>query len=162
MDTIEHIQEKQDLIQNELRGPGIRVNWPDVKETLLESWLSRGDRKLSNVIEKAWRLGAKFDAWQDHFDDAIWLKAFAEEQIDPNTYSHRARSYNEPLPWEHISMGVSKIFLIRESELSKKGKTQDDCSQTCHACGILPLFEELRNSSDVLWKCPESAPADGY
>jgi radical SAM family uncharacterized protein len=156
MDTVEQIEAKQILLQEQLRGPGIRINWPDVKETLLESWLSRGDRHLSSVIENAWKNGAKFDAWQDQFNNSIWIEAFRKENIDPSFYSHRERKLDEVLPWDHISMGISKKFLMHENQLSKLGKTQNDCSKSCHDCGILPLFKDLRNANGgIIWKCPE-------
>lgn len=155
MDSVEQISAKQALLHSQLRGPGIRVNWPDVKATLFESWLSRGDRRLSKVIETAWKNGAKFDAWQDQFNQSIWLTAFEQEKIDPAFYSHRERNYDEILPWDHISMGVSRKFLMRENEMSKIQKTQNDCSDTCHACGILPFFSNLRDSKPgIHWKCP--------
>ena len=64
----EDIAEKLDLLQRELRGRGLKLNWNDPRETHFESWLSRGDRRLSEVIYKAWEKGAKFDAWREHFD----------------------------------------------------------------------------------------------
>ncbi|MGD0708968.1 MAG: B12-binding domain-containing radical SAM protein, partial [Anaerolineaceae bacterium] len=64
MDSVEQIQAKQALLRQELRGPGMKLNWTDPKETMLEAWLSRGDRRMGSVILRAWQLGAKFDAWQ--------------------------------------------------------------------------------------------------
>lgn len=156
MDSVDNIAAKQALLHAQLRGPGIHVSWPDVNATIFESWLSRGDRRLSPVIETAWRNGAKFDAWQDQFKKDAWLNAFSGESIDPAFYTHRERSNDEILPWDHISMGVSRKFLARENELSKMQKVQNDCSETCHACGILPFFNNLRNQEPgIRWKCPQ-------
>jgi len=156
MDSIESISEKQSYLRHELRGPGLHFNWADVNETLFEAWMSRGDRHLSEVIFQAWKAGAKFDAWRDNFDIEIWKSAFASTHVDPFFYSHRERSYDEVLPWDHISMGVSKNFLIRQDLQSKTGLTQKDCSSKCNACGILSAFGHLRKSNPLtVWKCPE-------
>lgn len=155
-DDLATIEEKQALLRRELRGPGLKLNWTEPKETLLEAALSRGDRKVADVIYSAWKSGAKFDAWQDqsHFDE--WLKAFAEHSIDPSFYSHRARDPEEVFPWDHIDTGVQKKFLYKEFSNSLKQQTREDCSTQCHACGILATFSELRKMDPgVVWKCPD-------
>ncbi|HVP20992.1 MAG TPA: B12-binding domain-containing radical SAM protein, partial [Anaerolineaceae bacterium] len=126
------------------------------QDTLLEAWLSRGDRRMAQVIYSAWQHGAKFDAWQDedHYD--TWMAAFAENGLDPVFYTHRRRFLDEIFPWEHINIGVTKKFLTQDYTWSLDGKTRPDCRRQCYACGILPNFAELRrqNPGDV-WKCPE-------
>ncbi len=161
-DTVEQIEAKQTLLKRELRGPGLKLNWTDPKETLLEAWLSRGDRRLSEVIYAAWRAGAKFDAWQDQFNVSAWRAAFAQAGIDPNFYTHRTRSLEEIFPWDHISIGVRKSYLRQEYQKSLTGELQPDCRQQCFACGILPLFADLRRQHPGgQWKCPEvSRPQD--
>ena len=78
-DTVEQIQAKQALLKRELRDRDIKLTWSKPEDTLLEAWLSRGDRRLSEVIYQAWKNGAKFDAWQDQFRYAAWLQAFAAD-----------------------------------------------------------------------------------
>ena len=155
MDSLEQIQEKQQILQKELHVPGIRVNWTDPRESMLEAWLSRGDRRISEVIFKAWKNGAKFDAWQDQFRFSTWEHAFQETGLDPEFYSHRERAINEILPWDHIFMGVTREFLARDWQMSKEGGTRPDCREQCYACGILPYFSSLREQSPgVKWQCP--------
>jgi len=155
-DNVENIRQKQDLLRREMRGPGLKLNWTDPKETMLEAALSRGDRTLSDVILSAWKSGAKFDAWQDKSRFDVWEKAFAENEIDPAFFSHRERSLEEIFPWDHINTGVRKDFLKREYVNSQEGLTREDCSTQCHACGILSAFTELReHSPGILWKCPD-------
>jgi radical SAM family uncharacterized protein len=155
-DTPERIREKQDLLRRELRGPGLKLNWTDPRETLLEAALSRGDRRLSAVILSAWKLGAKFDAWQDKTDFSAWDQAFADNGLDPAFYAGRVRDLDEAFPWDHIDTGVRRKFLQREYLNSKQGITIDDCARTCHACGILAAFKQAREDSpERLWKCPE-------
>ncbi|MBI4926286.1 MAG: B12-binding domain-containing radical SAM protein, partial [Anaerolineae bacterium] len=116
---------------------------------------SRGDRRLGAVIQRAWQLGAKFDAWQDQYDYQKWLQAFADCEMDPDFYSHRERGLEEVLPWSHISTAVRSNFLKEDYLWSKEGKLRADCRDHCFACGILPTFNELRVSTpDEAWKCP--------
>lgn len=155
-DTIEQIEAKQTLLKRELRGAGLKLTWNNPYETLMEAWLSRGDRRLAAVIETAWRLGAKFDAWQDQFDFQIWQKAFETHGLDPAFYTHRQRSEDEIFPWDHIFSGVRKAYLLSEYHASLLEKTQNDCRQGCFACGILPKYADIRrNNPGSHWKCPE-------
>jgi radical SAM family uncharacterized protein len=130
------ILEKYRLIQNGLKNTGIKLDWPDYDNSMLEVWLSRGDRRLSAVIESAWRAGARFDAWHEYFKVDIWVKAFADEGVDPQFYSTRARCTDEILPWDHIHTGVSKKYLLNELEKSQMLETTADCRRICHGCGI--------------------------
>ncbi|MEN4012800.1 MAG: TIGR03960 family B12-binding radical SAM protein [Bellilinea sp.] len=156
VDTLEQIGAKLDLLRRELRGPGLKLNWNEPRETLMEAWLSRGDRRLGNVILSAWRGGARFDAWQDLFRYDIWLNAFAEHGIDPAFYTHRSRGEKEVFPWDHIFSGVRKSYLWGEYQASWNEQTADDCRQHCYACGILPTFADIRrNQPGSHWKCPE-------
>jgi hypothetical protein len=158
-DTLEQIGAKQELLKAQLRGPGLKVNWNNPLETMLEASLSRGDRRLSAVIYQAWQMGAKFDAWHEHFDWQRWLEAFASQNLDPDFYTHRRRLIDEPLPWDHIDSAVRKSYLTQDYLMSKQGETRIDCRQHCYACGILPAFSGLRivNPGEV-WQCPEVKP----
>ncbi len=155
-DTIEQIEAKQALLKKKLRGRGLKLNWNNPRETMLEAWLSRGDRRLGAVIERAWQFGAKFDAWQEFFSYEYWAQAFEEFGIDPAFYTHRERPIDETLPWDHINAGVKKQFLTEDYLMSEQGQTRIDCRERCFACGILPKFAALRreNPGDI-WECPE-------
>jgi len=155
-DTLEQITAKQEHLRTHLRGSGLKLNWNDPRESQLEAWLSRGDRRMANVIFKAWENGAKFDAWGEFFNFSAWLAAFEAEGIDPSFYTHRPRPLDEVFPWEHISTSVSKKFLTQDFLWSLSGKTRIDCRQQCFACGVLPTFKELRRENPgEYWKCPE-------
>ncbi|HET7010659.1 MAG TPA: TIGR03960 family B12-binding radical SAM protein [Anaerolineales bacterium] len=155
-DTLEQIRLKQSLLKRQLRGPGLKLNWNAPEETLLEAWLSRGDRRMSQVILAAWRRGARFDAWQEHFRYDIWLEAFAEAGLDPSFYTHRERPIDETLPWDHIDAAVRKEFLTEDYLWSLQGRTRVDCRERCFACGILPRFSDLRRDHPgETWECPE-------
>jgi radical SAM family uncharacterized protein len=155
-DSRQSILAKQDLLKRSLRGPGLKLNWNTPEETMLEAWLSRGDRRMAEVVYAAWKRGAKFDAWQDHFRYDLWMEAFALTGLDPAFYTHRERPVDETFPWEHINTTVRKKFLVEDYLWSQQGKTRVDCRERCFACGILPTFADLRraNPGDV-WQCPE-------
>lgn len=155
-DTLEQITEKIDLLKRNLRGAGLKLNWNPPQDTLFEAWLSRGDRRMAEVIYQAWKRGAKFDAWKEHFRFDLWQAAFAEVGLDPAFYTHRERPIDEVFPWEHISAAVRKKYLTEDYLWSLQSRTRVDCRERCFACGILPTFAELRREhpGDV-WQCPE-------
>jgi hypothetical protein len=155
-DTMEQIELKQALLKKQLRGPGLKLNWNNANETMFEAWLSRGDRRLSAVIDRAWQLGAKFDAWQEFFNYDVWMQAFVEFEINPDFYTQRERAIDETLPWDHIDAGVRKQFLTEDFLWSERGQTRIDCRERCFACGILPKFAALRREHPgAIWECPE-------
>lgn len=155
-DSLDQIKVKQDLLKKQLRGPGLKLTWTSPEETMLEAWLSRGDRRLGAVIHEAWRRGAKFDAWQEHFRHDAWLEAFSSAGLDPAFYTHRERPIDETLPWDHINAGVRKEFLTEDYLWSLQGRTRLDCRKRCFACGILPKFADLRREyPGEVWECPE-------
>jgi len=155
-DTLDQIRAKQALLKRQLRGKGLKLNWVEPEASMLEAWLSRGDRRMSEVIYKAWKLGAKFDAWGDHFQYDIWIEAFSKTNLDPLFYLHRERPIDEVFPWDHIDSTLRKKFLTEDYLWSLRGKTRIDCREQCFACGILPTFADMRrlNPGDV-WQCPE-------
>jgi radical SAM family uncharacterized protein len=156
-DSSESVRAKQDLLKRELRDRNIKLSWTHPEETLLEAWLSRGDRRTGKAILRAWQLGAKFDAWQDQYRFAIWQQAFADCGLDPMFYSHRTRGEDEVFPWDHISIGVRKSYLLEEYRRSQTGEIRGDCRLECYACGILPAFNALRAANPGPgWKCPET------
>jgi hypothetical protein len=131
------------------------MTWNNPEASLLEAWLSRGDRRLSDVIYHAWQNGARFDAWTDQFNPDHWRKAFEQTGVDPDYYSYRARGLDEILPWDHINAGVRKSFLLKDYEWSQTGRVRPDCRGGCYSCGILSNFNELRLvAPDGGWKCP--------
>ena len=155
-DTVEQIQAKQALLKRELRDRDIKLTWSKPEDTLLEAWLSRGDRRMAEVVYQAWANGAKFDAWQDQFCYDAWLQAFEQVGLESAFYTHRPRLLDETFPWEHINPGVRRQYLAQDYLLSQKNQTRIDCRQRCFACGILPTFAELRRQHPGdAWLCPE-------
>jgi len=129
------LEVQQSLLRQGLRRPGISLSWHEPEMTLLEAALSRGDRRLAPVIERAWRSGARLDAWDEHFEADLWWRAFQAEGLDPDFYARRERSLEEVLPWDHISTGVSREFLLGEFRRALQGEITPDCREGCLSCG---------------------------
>ncbi len=120
---------------------GAKLSWHDPLTSMLEGILSRGDRRLAAVIEKAWHLGCRFDAWSELFHWNLWQQAMVECDLEADFYRSRPRSYDEVLPWDHISSGVDKPFLIREDEAARQGRVTEDCRRgRCTTCGVCPAL----------------------
>ncbi len=135
-DSIDTLKDKQEYISKKIKNKRITYNYHDAKTSFLEAVFARGDRRLGEVLIKAWEKGCKFDGWQEHFLYDKWMEAFEECGIDPAFYANRKRSYEEILPWDHIDVGVSKEYLIKENENAKKAVLTKDCRTGCKDCGI--------------------------
>jgi len=147
------IRERQAALRRELRGPGIQLSWSDEDTTWLEGALSRGDRRLGAVVQRAWQLGARFDAWGEQFKPAVWRQAFADADLDPAFYAARERSASEVLPWSHISAGIAPTFLWDEFQRGLRGEPSLDCRVGCADCGVRSAF--------MLSSCPTTAADKG-
>ncbi len=134
--TMEEYQRRVNLLRDAFRGKrSIVYNWHDPRTSFLEAVFSRGDRRLAEVLERAWHDGAKFDAWSDCFSFERWMKAFAECGVDPAFYACRARDREEIVPWCRIESPAGTEFLWRERERCYRGETTPDCRSQCSGCG---------------------------
>ena len=129
------------LLRENMRSKAITYNWHDADTSLVEAALSRGDRRLGDVIEEVWRTGGRLEAWSEHFSFERWMNAFAKCGIDPAFYCTREREFNELLPWNHVDIGVKPIYLWEEREFCYEGKLTPDCRQSCTNCGANRLLE---------------------
>lgn len=138
-ETLAEFERKQWLLKDHIRDRSIHYNYHDARVSLLEGVLARGDRRLSAVIEEAWRRGAKFDGWSDQFREEAWREAFLACGVDPAFYNARTRDFSEALPWEHTSPGVSRAFLTAEWKKAMAAALTPDCRRgDCTGCGVCP------------------------
>ncbi|MFL0251217.1 TIGR03960 family B12-binding radical SAM protein [Clostridium neuense] len=143
MDNIENVRGKIGELREELSDARvITYNWHETPVSFLEAVFARGDRRVCDVLIKAFEKGAKFDGWSEYFNNDIWMEAFKECGVNPDFYVYRDRSYDEVLPWDFIDVGVSKSFLMSENEKAKKAVVTPDCRQGCKNCGINKSFKE--------------------
>ncbi|MEI6578930.1 MAG: TIGR03960 family B12-binding radical SAM protein [Eubacteriales bacterium] len=135
-DTVEIIGQKQDYLRNSIKTRKINVSRHNAQTSFLEAVFARGDRRLSKVIELAWRKGCRFDGWDDQFRKDLWAEAFDECGIAPAFYANRKREFDEILPWDHMDYGVSKTFLINENKKAHESNTTPNCREKCADCGV--------------------------
>ena len=122
-------------IKAQLNQKSIRSKYHEADVSVLEGVFARGDRRLAEVIEAAYRNGAVFDAWGEGYRKEYWDKAFADCGIDPGFYVFRERNTDELLPWDFIHLGISRQFLAREWEKAKEGIVTPNCRESCAGCG---------------------------
>jgi radical SAM family uncharacterized protein len=135
----ETIERHQEILRRESRAQGLKISWNDYDSSQIEALLSRGDRRVGDVIQRAWELGARFDGWQDKFQYRAWLQAMSDRELDLEWYCNRQRARDEVLPWAHINAGVEADFLWSEWEKSLSAGVTDDCRYgKCMRCGTDP------------------------
>ena len=135
-DTIEQFEEKQKHLCQIMHIKGVEFNWHTPQVSFLEACFARGDRKMADVLEAAWRLGCRFDGWTDQFSFENWMKAFEQCGVDPAFYANRRREKGELLPWAFIDAGVTEAYLWREHERAMRAEVTPDCRQGCQGCGL--------------------------
>lgn len=133
--TYQEFGEKAKLVKSAITRKQLKYQYHETKLSSLEGVLARGDRKVGHAIHRAWQLGCTFDGWSDMFDYDKWVQAFDETGVDMTFYANRKRSFDEILPWDHISVGVSKHFLMNERIKAEQEITTPNCRQDCSNCG---------------------------
>ncbi len=137
-DSVESLEQKHEKLKKMcLKIPGVRLNYHNAEQSKIEAALARGDRRLGQVIVKAWEKGCKFDAWREHFNYSLWMAAFRETSVDSDFYTYRQIDPKSILPWDILSCGVSKRYLLSEWKKGLKEETTRDCRQGCTACGMM-------------------------
>ena len=134
--TREEITHKQEILMESITSKKIKASWHDPSTSILEAVLARGDRRLGQVIYKAWKKGSKFDSWGEHFNFENWQQAFDECGLKMEFYASRRRSYDEVLPWDHLDYLVSKDFLISENKKAQQAVVTPHCREKCSGCGV--------------------------
>lgn len=145
--STEEASRRVSLIRSALRFKAIRLTYHEPKTSLVEAVMSRGGREAADLVEEAWRRGARFDAWTEHFDGDAWASAADSHGIDMQEIASATYESDHVMPWEHISCGVSVDYLRRERERAMKGVTTKDCTfdncTLCDACFALGAKNEL-------------------
>lgn len=141
MDTAESFENKRRFllgkVKEQINQRSIRYNCHDAVTSELEGLFARGDRKLAKVIEDAYHQGCIFDAWTDYFREEIWEQILEKNHVSRDFYNYREREKDEILPWDFIDIGVTKEFLWREYENSRKEQVTPNCRQKCSGCGAM-------------------------
>lgn len=141
MDTAESFENKRRFllgkVKEQINQRSIRYNCHDAVTSELEGLFARGDRRLAKVIEDAYRQGCIFDAWTDYFREEIWEQVLKKNHVSREFYNYREREKDEIFPWDFIDIGVTKEFLWREYENSRREQVTPNCRQKCSGCGAM-------------------------
>ena len=130
-----------ELLRSSIMARNVTYNWHDAETSVIEAALSRGDRKLSAVIEEVWKNGGRLEAWSDYFSYQRWTDAFAKCGLDMDFYASRERGEEELLPWDMIDVGVRKAHLLHERQQCYASALSPDCRKQCSACGAARLLK---------------------
>ena len=136
-DTKEEILKKVYLLKDKFAGMRrVKYSWRDPDVSFIECVLGRADRRIAQVIYKAWNGGAVFDGWSEYFNLNHWISAAAEIGLNLDDFAGEI-DVKSPLPWDHIDKGIMKSFLQRERNAAYQEVCKTDCRQeTCYGCGI--------------------------
>ncbi|MFA7347291.1 MAG: TIGR03960 family B12-binding radical SAM protein [Desulfurivibrionaceae bacterium] len=130
---------RMDTIKKRLYGKNCTLKRNDPRMSYLEGVFSRGDRRLSRLLEEAWQRGARMDAWSEHFDLNRWQEAAAACGLELDTYLRR-REVDEVLPWQHLGVGVRDDFFAEEYAKALREEYTPDCRvHGCQQCGVCDL-----------------------
>ena len=122
-------------IMSQLNQKSIKYNWHEADASVMEGILARGDRKVNQVILRAYEKGCFYDAWGEYYKHDVWLENFEECGVDPDFYTVRERSEDEIFPWDFIDCGVTKAFLLREWKRAAEAVVTPNCRMQCQGCG---------------------------
>jgi radical SAM family uncharacterized protein len=178
MDAPGVVREKQAWLEQEARAAGVELKVHDSETSWLEAVFARGDRTLADVLERAYRAGARFDSWEDQKKMPIWEDAFRAEGIDPATYLGTIPA-TARLPWDHIDVGLEEGFLLREYRKAMKNRLSLPCGKVagafvhatnlrdaqaedkklvCYDCGVACDLSAMQGSSSRADRPGRSAP----
>ncbi|MBQ6372163.1 MAG: TIGR03960 family B12-binding radical SAM protein [Oscillospiraceae bacterium] len=132
------------LLRSSIKAKNVVYNWHDAETSVIEAALSRGDRRMADVIEEVFRSGGRLDAWTDYFRYDRWNRAFEKCGLNRDFYASRERDIEEVLPWDVIDVGVRKSLLVREKERAYRSELSPDCRKSCSACGAAALLKGAR------------------
>lgn len=127
-------QTKQSII-SQLNQKSIKYNWHEADASVMEGIFARGDRRLNQVILRAYQKGCMYDAWSEYYHNDVWLKTFEECGVDPDFYTIRQREETEIFPWDFIDCGVTRQFLLREWHRAQQAVVTPNCRMACQGCG---------------------------
>jgi radical SAM family uncharacterized protein/radical SAM-linked protein len=135
-DSMAEIERKQKILRREERARGFRLRTHDHRVSHLEGIIARGDIRVAELIELAWRKGARFDGWDEHLAWGVWCEALDEWEreagVSRETYL-RTLPLDGRLPWDHIDVGLADGFLEKEYKRTLAGRFSPPCGKPVHA-----------------------------
>jgi radical SAM family uncharacterized protein/radical SAM-linked protein len=160
MDDRQTLLSKAMLVKNGLKQyKFIKVKYHEIETSMLECVIGRGDRRVGRLIHRAWMAGARFDGWNEYFRFEYWQQAAQQIGLDFADYT-AAKALDQPLPWDHISLGIDREFLAQENRKAQAEAVTSDCRRTCTMCGVcdgevIPHYSEGLDLPDDIQIEPE-------
>ncbi|NOZ13804.1 MAG: TIGR03960 family B12-binding radical SAM protein [Acidobacteria bacterium] len=162
--TVNEVRHRQEYIKHRVRSRNIKIKLHDPAQSILEGIFSRGDRHTGKLLLQAYRNGACFDGWGDHFHPEIWDEAAAAIAYD-STHLYRELDTNQPLPWDFVDISVPKSFFLKEWERAKSNEPTPMCISPgscngCRACSadeIQARFQKRERIAEKLTKMKENS-----
>ena len=136
--TIEEMKHKQDFLKEKLRIKNVKYSWHGAESSVIEALLARGDESLARVIEEAYKQGAVFDSWSEHFHYEYWLNAIQKCNVDVDEFVGE-QAEDKDFCWDIVDNGVTKAYLLAERHKSRQGVTTPNCMGKCNGCGASKL-----------------------
>ena len=151
----EHLSQIKKDIQYHIKGA--KVSYHDPHVSYLEGIISRGDDSVGDLVELAYRKGCRLDAWHEHMRMDLWSQALEESHIDVEKLIYTEYDTNSVLPWDTVSLGVSKAYLRREWELSRQSLLTERCLPSCDVpCGVCNKIHQV--TDDTHTESPDLVP----
>jgi radical SAM family uncharacterized protein/radical SAM-linked protein len=169
MDSIPEILRKQALLRELAQREKVDFKWHEAGISHVEGIMARGDRRLGDVIEHAWRAGARFDGWDEQFDLGVWEEALEACGVDRMVYLNTI-PVDGRLPWDHLDVGLKEGFLAWEYRRALKDRLSHPCGKpvrtllhhtniedavadtrklVCYDCGIACDMTQMREERIV-------------
>jgi radical SAM superfamily enzyme YgiQ (UPF0313 family) len=147
-DTPDEIHRKLRLIRERIKDhSGVKLRTNDPEEGVIEGLLSRGDRRVADAVERAWRLGVRFDGWHETDTLPLWRQALEETGVALDWYCQRERDQHEALPWDHLDSGLEKEWLWSDWQDAVAARELDDCRWSpCYDCGVCPGLDLVHDT----------------
>ncbi len=129
------LEERIFRMKEEIGSKRVKTKWARPQASFVEALLARGDERMAEVLEGVLQRGGYFQEWSEQFKLERWLEVLEQESIDPGDYT-KALDTGHGLPWEFISTGVSRDFLLKEYKRALEGIVLADClTGPCNGCG---------------------------
>ncbi|MEJ7734286.1 MAG: TIGR03936 family radical SAM-associated protein [Polyangiaceae bacterium] len=143
MDALDEVDRKQRLLRQAAHGKrALKLRTHGSEASVLEGVFARGDRRLADVLERAWRNGARFDSWDERINLDVWREAFAHFAVDTAPYLGTI-PVDARLPWDHISVGLEDGFLAREYRKALQSRLSPPCGK------VAGTFVHHTNTADA-------------
>jgi len=151
--SLDEMKRKMSFLRQSINSKKFKYKGHNEYMSFLEAVFARGDRRLADLIEEAWRSGCVLDAWSECFDFRKWQAAMDKTGIDGASYAERTFAPEDRLPWDNIDVGVGRDFMLREYSRAMDETMTPSCRQACSECG-------LQCGSKIDSACNMQKPAD--